>query len=152
MGIDVLHDDAYKMLLEAGYSEKAIQYFHAKENIGTIEDADQITKITGPCGDTIKICLNVDDEKVSDAKIQVFGCPGAVASGCAVINLVKGKTLEQARQIDIDVLYKELEKLPDKKIHCARLAVKTLQKTLEEYSKNNNGSHDRVVNESWERN
>jgi nitrogen fixation NifU-like protein len=61
------------------------------------------------------------------------GCPGAVASGCALINLAKGKTLEKAGEIDVDLLYKELERLPDQKLHCARLAIKTLQKALEEY-------------------
>jgi len=47
-----------------------------------------------------------------------------------VASLAKGKSLEEAKRIDLDALYKELEKLPDKKIHCARLAVKTLQKAL----------------------
>ena len=132
-------DDVYKMLSESGYSDKAIQYFLAKDNIGVIEEADQISDLTGPCGDTMKISLNIEGDKISEAKIQVLGCPGAVASGCAVVNLAKGKTVEEASHIDLDLLYKELEKLPDKKIHCARLAIKTLQKALEEYQRKNQG-------------
>ena len=128
------NEDIYKMLSESGYSDKAIQYFQAKENIGVINDADQVTNVTGPCGDTIRISLNIEGETINDAKIQVLGCPGAVASACAVVNLAKGKTLEEASQIDLDALYKELEKLPDQKVHCARLAVKTLQKALDEYA------------------
>jgi nitrogen fixation NifU-like protein len=128
------NDDVYKMLSESGYSDKAIKYFQARDNIGVINDADQVTNVTGPCGDTIKISLNIEGETINDAKIQVLGCPGAVASGCAVVNLARGKTLEEASQIDLDTLYKELEKLPDQKIHCARLAVKTLQKALNEYA------------------
>jgi nitrogen fixation NifU-like protein len=126
------NDDVYRMLSESGYSDKAIRYFQTRENIGVIEEADQITDLTGPCGDSMKISLNIEGDKISDAKIQVLGCPGAVASGCAVVNLAKGKTVKEASQIDLDVLYKELEKLPDKKIHCARLALKTLQKALKE--------------------
>ena len=138
------HDDVYKMLSQSGYSDKAIQYFQAKENIGVIENADQITDVTGPCGDTIKISMDVVGERINDAKIQVLGCPGAVASACAVVNLAKGKTLEEASQIDLDALYKELEKLPDQKVHCARLAVKTLQKALDEYA---GKDRDRAANE-----
>jgi len=82
----------------------------------------------------MKIYLKFDGDKIDDAKIQVLGCPGAIASGCAVASLAKGKSLEEAKKIDLDALYKELEKLPDKKIHCARLAVKTLQRALEQYS------------------
>ena len=144
-----MSDDVYKMLSESGYSDKAIQYFQAKENIGVIGDADQVTDLTGPCGDTMKISINFENDKISDAKMQVLGCPGAVASGCAVVNLVKGKTLKEAGQIDVDTLYKELEKLPEKKVHCARLAIKTLQKALDEYQQKN---QDRVINENQGRN
>jgi nitrogen fixation NifU-like protein len=126
-------DDVYRMLSESGYADKAIEYFQAKENFGVIEDADQVTDLTGPCGDTMKISLKVDGDKINDAKIQVLGCPGAVASGCALVSLAKGKTLQEAADIDLDALYRELEKMPDQKVHCARLAIKTLQKTLEEY-------------------
>ena len=127
------NDDVYRMLSESGYSDKAIEYFQAAETMGVIEDADQVTDLMGPCGDTMKVSLIIEGDRISDAKMQVLGCPGAVASGCAVVNLTKGKTLEEAAKIDMEVLYKELEKLPDKKIHCARLAIKTLQKALGEY-------------------
>ncbi len=128
-------EDVYEILKNTGYSDKAIQYFQTNENTGIIENADQITDLTGPCGDAMKISLNIESGKISDAKIQVLGCPGAVASGCAVVNLAKGKTIQEASQIDLDLLYAELEKLPEKKVHCARLAIKILQKALDEYSK-----------------
>lgn len=126
-------DDVYQMLSESGYADKAIKYFQAKENLGVLEEADQITDLTGPCGDTMKISLKIDGDRINDAKIQVLGCPGAVASGCALVSLAKGKTLQEAKDIDLDELYRELEKMPDQKVHCARLAIKTLQKTLEQY-------------------
>ena len=126
-------DDVYEMLSESGYSDRAIQYFQKRENIGVIETADQILDLTGPCGDTMKISMNIENNRIAEAKIQVLGCPGAVASGCAVVDLARGKTLEEAANIDLDALYKELEKLPDQKIHCARLAIKTLHKALENY-------------------
>jgi nitrogen fixation NifU-like protein len=84
----------------------------------------------------MKVSLEIDGDKIRDAKIQVLGCPGAVASGCALMSLTKGKTLDEASRIDLDALYEELEKLPDKKIHCARLAIKTLQKAIKEYRGN----------------
>ncbi len=139
------NDDVYTMLSESGYSDKAIEYFQARENIGVIKDAEQITDLTGPCGDTMKISLSIEDGKINDAKIQVLGCPGAVASGCAVVKLAKGRSLEDASKIDMEVLYRDLEKLPDKKIHCARLALKTLQKALEEYEQKD---QQNVSNES----
>jgi nitrogen fixation NifU-like protein len=133
MNTNEVNNAIYKMLSESGYSDKAIRYFQEKDRLGLIENADQVTDLTGPCGDTMKISLSISGDKIDDAKIQVLGCPGAVASGCALVALARGKSLEEAASINLDVLYKELEKLPDKKIHCARLAVKTLHKALEEY-------------------
>ena len=127
------NDDTYRMLSESGYSDKAIEYFNSKENVGVVENADQVTDLVGPCGDPMKMSFSVEGGRIADAKMQILGCPGAVASGCAVVNLTKGKTLDEAAELDLDLLYKELEKLPDKKIHCARLAIKTLHKAIEEY-------------------
>jgi nitrogen fixation NifU-like protein len=133
MRIEKSENGIAQMLSESGYSDKAIYYFQTRQNIGIMEDADQVSDLTGPCGDTMRISLHIERGRIDDAKIQVLGCPGAVASGCALINLAKGKTLEEAGEIDVDCLYEELERLPDQKLHCARLAVKTLQKALKEY-------------------
>jgi nitrogen fixation NifU-like protein len=130
---NTLKDDVYKMLSESGYSDKAIRYFQDKDKIGILENADQVTDLTGPCGDTMKISLSIENNTIDDAKIQVLGCPGAVASGCALVSLARGKTLDEARGIDLDLLYKELERMPEQKVHCARLAIKTLQKALDQY-------------------
>ncbi len=126
-------NDEYAMLSESGYSDKAIAYFQNKDNIGVLENPDHVTDLTGPCGDNMKLTMNIEGSKIEDAKFQVLGCPGAVASACAVISLAKGKTLEDAAGLDMDTLYKELEKLPDQKVHCARLALKTLHKAVERY-------------------
>ena len=101
-------DEIYKMLSESGYSDKAIEYFQNKENIGFLENANQITDLTGPCGDSMKISLNIQDDRIDDAKIQVLGCPGAVASGSAVVSLAKGKSLDEAKKVDLDALYLSL--------------------------------------------
>jgi nitrogen fixation NifU-like protein len=133
-------DDIHKMLSESGYSDKAIEYFQKKENIGLLENANQITDLTGPCGDSMKISLNIQGDRIDDARIQILGCPGAVASGCAVVNLAKGKSLEEAKHLDLDALYRELEKLPKQKVHCARLALKTLHKAVEQFEKGRTGN------------
>jgi nitrogen fixation NifU-like protein len=134
---DASKEIEYKMLSESGYSDKAIRYFQDKENMGVLANADQVTDLTGPCGDIMKISLNIEGNTIQDARIQVMGCPGAVASGCALVNLAKGKSLEEAKGINLEALYEELEKMPDQKVHCARLAIKTLHKAVDEYIHNN---------------
>lgn len=123
------------MLVGSGYSEKAIRYFIEKPHMGTIPDADHVSEMTGSCGDTMSICIKVEDGVIHDAKYQVLGCPGAVASAMAAVDLVKGKTLDEARSLNDGDIFRLLENIPAKKHHCIQLAVKTLQKALDEYTR-----------------
>jgi nitrogen fixation NifU-like protein len=133
-----------ELLSGSGYSDKAITYFLNKKNMGSLPDADQVTELTGPCGDTMKIYLKLEEgRKIKDAKIQVMGCPGAVASAMAAMDLVKGMTIEDARAIKDRDIFRILEEIPDQKQHCIRLTVKTLQKAIEEYtSRNGENPHE----------
>ena len=130
------HDSASirDMLSHSGYSQKAIDYFLDKPKMGTLPNADQVSELTGPCGDTMKIYLKMDNGHIEDARIQVLGCPGAVASAMVAMELVTGKTIEEARNIKDRDVFRVLEAVPEQKQHCIRLAIKTLQKALDEYS------------------
>ncbi|MBW2260268.1 MAG: iron-sulfur cluster assembly scaffold protein [Deltaproteobacteria bacterium] len=100
-------------------------------------DISDAASVTGKCGDTMRIYMKFDRDRVKDAKMQVLGCPGAVAAAMAAMELVKGKTIEQAQKIrDLDV-FRLVEDLPDQKQHCVRLAIKTMQQALEEYDPEN---------------
>lgn len=120
----------HQMLASAGYSEKAIAYFMERPNMGQLPDADQITEVTGECGDTMKVYLQLAGDRILDAKFQVLGCPGAVASAMAAADLVKGKTLQESRSVCDRDIFRTLEGVPDQKLDCIRLAVKTLQRAI----------------------
>ncbi|ABK16294.1 iron-sulfur cluster assembly scaffold protein [Syntrophobacter fumaroxidans] len=124
-----------KMLAESGYSRKAIRLFIEKPHMGTIPDADHVSEMTGTCGDTMSVCLKVQDGVIRDLKYQVLGCPGAVASAMAAVELIKGKTIEEARSLNDGDIFRLLEEIPAQKHHCIQLAVKTLKKALDEYAR-----------------
>jgi len=125
-----------ELLSKSGYAEKAIEYYLNQTNMGSMADPDQVTEITGPCGDTMRAYLKIEGDRVKDVKMQVLGCPGAIASAMAGVDLIKGKTLDQAKSISEKKIFTMLEELPDQKLHCVQLAAKTLQKVIEDYEKN----------------
>lgn len=128
-------DSIHEMLAGSGYSDKAIHYYLKRPYMGEIKNADQISELTGHCGDTMKVFLKLNGSgRIEDARYQVLGCPGAIAAAMAAVDLVKGKSLEEALSLTDRDVFRELEDLPDQKQHCIRLAVKTLQKAIEEYS------------------
>jgi len=135
--------DEHKMLADLGYSEKAINYYLEKPYMGGLPDADQVSEMLGTCGDTLKIFLKIDQNKIKDVRYQVLGCPGAISAAMASVDLVKGKNLEYARNIDDSDVFNQLENVPAKKHHCIQLAVKALHKAIDEY-KNENGRLDNM--------
>jgi len=124
-----------ELLRKAGYSEKAIDYYIRKLNVGVIEGADATDSYTGLCGDSMRIYLKVEEGVINDAKFQAIGCAGAFASGSALSEMVKGKTLKEAEKITEWDVIKDLGELPGPKLHCARLAVDALRKSIESYMK-----------------
>ena len=129
-----LTKEEFKLLKEAGYSEKVIKLYRNKVNVGLIKKPDVNLAYTGPCGDTMKLYLKIsDDGVVEDAKFQYLGCPGAASSGSAITRIVKGKTLEDAKRITEQDILQELGGLPESKLHCPKLAVTTLQKAITKY-------------------
>ena len=105
------------------------------EEHGIIEGAEAVDSYTGFCGDSMKVYLKVEKGLIRNAKFQAIGCAGAFASGSALTEMVRGKTLEEAEKITEQDVIKDLGDLPGPKIHCARLAVDALRKAIESYAK-----------------
>ncbi|MEA2005915.1 MAG: iron-sulfur cluster assembly scaffold protein [Acidobacteriota bacterium] len=125
------------LLKKSGYSDKAINYYERRLNVGKIEDADAYFSYTGPCGDTVEIFLKIECDIVKDAKFMAIGCAGSFASGSALTEMIKGKTIEEAKEIDEGDILRHLEGIPAPKVHCACLVKRTLQKAIKQYKEKN---------------
>ena len=129
-----LTKEKVELLKEAGYSEKVIEFYMNKVNVGVVRNPDTHSAYTGPCGDTMKVYLRINDDAIVEyAKFQYLGCPAAAASGSAITRIAKGKTLEEAKRITEHDILQELDGLPESKLHCPKLAITTLQKAIAKY-------------------
>jgi len=126
-------DAERKMLSEAGYANPAINYYLEKKYMGYIENADQISQKVGSCGDIMKVYLKVDDNLINDVRYEITGCAGAISAAMAAVDLVKGKTIDEALKVNDGDVFKVLENIPEKKHHCIQLAVKTMHQGIQEY-------------------
>ncbi len=130
-------DEMLIPLVKTGYSEVAARYYIEKPHMGFIADADQTAEFIGSCGDTMTIYLNFDGDTIKEVKYEVMGCAGAVSAAMAAVDLIKGKTLDDALVINDGDVFNVLENIPEKKHHCIQLAVKTMHKGIEEYKAEN---------------
>ncbi|KXA93614.1 hypothetical protein AKJ64_00075 [candidate division MSBL1 archaeon SCGC-AAA259E17] len=114
------------------YSDKVIELFKNPKNVGEMEDADVVVQEGDPtCGDTIQLSLKFDDDVISEAKFLSFGCAANIATGSILTEMIKDKTVEEARKITMQKVEEEVGGLPPVKRHCAVLATKALEKALE---------------------
>jgi nitrogen fixation NifU-like protein len=108
------------------YSEKVIDHYENPRNVGVLDKESRSvgTGMVGApaCGDVMRLQIQVNDQGViEDAKFKTYGCGSAIASSSLLTEWVKGKTLDEAREIKNSAIAEELA-LPPVKVHCSVLA------------------------------
>lgn len=117
------------------YSEKVMDHYRNPRNVGSIDNADAVG-IAGSltCGDQLKIYLKIEDNIVTDAKFQTFGCGSAVASSSILTEMIIGKPVDEVRKITNKDIADELGGLPPEKMHCSVMGYEALEDALKNYA------------------
>lgn len=117
------------------YTKAVKEHFLNPKNAGQIENPDldaTVGNIT--CGDALRLMVKLgQDRRIADAKFQTFGCASAIASSDALIELIMGKTLDEAEKITNNDIAKYLGGLPDEKMHCSVMGMEALQKAISQF-------------------
>ena len=124
------------------YSEKVLEHFKNPKNVGTLDKSKKNvgTGLVGApeCGDVMRLQIEVDDASgiITDAKFKTFGCGSAIASSSLATEWLKGKSIDDALEIDNMTIVEELA-LPPVKIHCSVLAEDAIKSAISDYQKKN---------------
>jgi NifU-like protein len=133
------------------YTDKVMDLFYNPKNQGVIEETGETgVKITVgevgsiACGDALRLHLKVEEEteKILEARYQTFGCTSAIASSEALVDLVKGKTLDEALNISNKEIASYLGGLPEAKMHCSVMGQEALEAAIYNYRGIPLASHD----------
>lgn len=120
------------------YSNKVLDHYENPRNVGSFDKDDKHvgTGMVGApaCGDVMKldIKLNPETDVIEDVKFKTYGCGSAIASSTMFVEMLKGKTIEQAKQIKDKEIAEALE-LPPIKLHCSVLAEEGIKKAVENW-------------------
>ena len=119
------------------YSDKVMDHYNNPRNVGRLDKTDKQvgTGMVGApaCGDVMQLQIKVDTEGViEDAKFKTYGCGSAIASSAELVEMLIGKTLDEAKEIKNKDLVEVLE-LPPIKIHCSVLAEDSIRQAIEDY-------------------
>ena len=105
-------------------------------NLGEMTDADAVGTVGSPeCGDMVRMWLKFtekDGRKVIDrASFQSFGCQTAIAVASMATEMLKGRSVEEARSLSATEMSQPLGPLPPMKIHCGQMVEGALKAALE---------------------
>ena len=131
---------------EKAYSEKVMEHFLNPRNVGTIEDADGIGEVGNPiCGDVMTFYIKVKNRIITDVKFKTFGCAAAIAVSSMISEMAKGMNVDEALNLNNDMVASELGGLPSKKLHCSNLGADALHKAIENYKKRKEQKHNDAI-------
>jgi NifU-like protein involved in Fe-S cluster formation len=129
------------------YSEIVMEHFRHPRNVGRIDEPDAKAIEGSPaCGDMVAIYLKVDEKshRITDVKFESYGCASNIATGSIITEMVKGKTLEEAKLISWKHASEALGGLPPIKTHCSILAVDGLRAAIQNYEERHGLVKERV--------
>jgi len=124
------------------YSQQVLDRFDSvlkdpdKHSVGRFDpqDPNVATGMTGApaCGDVMRLQLKLDGDLIEDVKFKTYGCGSAIASSTMFVDMLKGKTIAEAKEIKDKDIAEALE-LPPIKLHCSVLAEESIHKAIEDW-------------------
>ncbi|MEG3592561.1 MAG: Fe-S cluster assembly scaffold IscU [Pseudomonadota bacterium] len=121
------------------YGDKVLDHYENPRNVGSMDKKDPTvgTGMVGApaCGDVMKLQIKVNEQGViEDAKFKTYGCGSAIASSSLLTEWVRGRTLDEAKEIKNSQIAEELS-LPPVKIHCSVLAEDAIKAAISDFEK-----------------
>jgi len=117
------------------FEDKVKEVLANPKNQGEMANSDAVGTVGSPdCGDMLRMWLKFKEEngekKIDAASFQSFGCQTAIAVASMATEMLKGKTVEEAKKLSSTELSANLGALPPMKIHCGQLVEGALKNAL----------------------
>jgi len=116
------------------YSDKVIEYFTNPRNAGTLDNPDGHGFVGDPSwGIEMELYIRVEENIITEARFQTFGCGAAIATTSMITEMIKGKSIGEVLRISDDAVAAALDGLPPPKRHCASLGRELIESAVDDY-------------------
>ncbi len=113
------------------YSVLLLDHFQNPRNVGELPSPAVTVEVSNPaCGDIMQLSLLIAQGRLQDARFKTRGCVASIACGSLLTELIKGKSLEEAKKLSAADLSAGLGGLPPASRHAGILAEDALREAL----------------------
>lgn len=119
----------WHLVMDDLYKELIIDHYQHPHNHGTLADATNTYEDSNPlCGDRIRMEMKIQDGVVTDIKFTGKGCAISQASASMLTDEVKGKSVQELKNIDKQTVLDMLGiPLGPSRVKCALLPLKVIK-------------------------
>lgn len=115
------------------FSSQVLDHFEHPRNSGSVADPDACVQLQNPaCGDVLKLTLKLAEDRIAEIRFLAQGCVPSIACASALTELVRGKTISDARGINRAKLVECVGGLPPASSHASHLALDALRAALDQ--------------------
>jgi NifU-like protein involved in Fe-S cluster formation len=113
------------------YSQQLLDYFEHPRNAGDVSNPHADVQLENPaCGDILRLSFRVENGVITAVGFRAKGCVPAMGCASALTELIKGKTLDEARKTKREDVIHAVGGLPEASTHAGHLAIDALQLAL----------------------
>src|SRR6185437_4900163 len=113
------------------YSPQVLDHFEHPRNGGEVPEADAGVQVENPaCGDVLRLSAKMADGRIAEIRFLAKGCVPSMACASLLTEMVKGRTLAEARQLRREHLLAAAGTLPPASLHASHLAMDALAALL----------------------
>ena len=113
------------------YSSQVLDHFEHPRNSGDVPNPDASVQVENPaCGDVLRLSAKVEEGRIAEIRFRAKGCVPSMACASLLTEMVKGRTLAEARQLRREQLVAAAGNLPPASVHAGHLALDALAALL----------------------
>ncbi|MDY7078656.1 MAG: SUF system NifU family Fe-S cluster assembly protein [Chloroflexota bacterium] len=118
--------------MENLYRENILDHYGNPRNEGTLEHPDISCEWDNPvCGDVVRLDIQLNDGRVSEARFRGQGCVISMASASMFTEEILGKTVEELKALQDEDVFKMLGiTLGPARAKCGLLPLRVLHEGL----------------------
>ncbi len=114
------------------YSESVLDHFKNPRNAGVLADATARVEVSNPvCGDILQLAAYAENGRIAAIRFRAQGCVTAVACASRLTEMVRDKTVAEARGVTAQEIAASLGGLETATFHGSQLAEDALRELLD---------------------